>query len=61
MPLGSVADIDVDRTYAAVKRVNGHRTVTVTGDIDVAVANAAELMQRFESELVPSLLRTTPR
>lgn len=60
MPLGSVADIEADRTYAAISRVDGLRTVTVSGDIDTAVANAGELMGRFESEFVPQLAERYP-
>lgn len=55
VPLGSVADIRLERSYAAIARVDGRRTVTVSGSIDPSVANAAELMQRFESELVPQI------
>lgn len=60
IPLGSVADVEADRTYAAIARVDGVRTVTVTGDIDTAVANANELMSRFEAELVPELTERYP-
>ena len=60
IPLGSVADIEADRTYAAISRVDGVRTVTVTGDIDTEVANASELMSRFEAELVPELEERYP-
>ncbi len=55
IPLGSVADIEADATFAAIARVDGTRTVTLTGDIDTDVANSTELMQRFTSELLPEL------
>lgn len=60
VPLGTIADIDIERTYAAVSRVDGVRTVTVTGDIDTAVANATELMTRFSDEFLPELKKTYP-
>ncbi len=60
VPLGNVADVEADQTYAAIARVDGIRTVTVTGDIDTAVANASELMSRFEAELLPDLKERYP-
>ncbi len=60
VPLGSVADIEADRTYAAISRVDGLRTVTVSGDIDTAVANAGELMSGFTEELLPQLTEHYP-
>lgn len=60
VPLGSIADIFSDRTYAKIGRVDGLRTVTVSGDLDAEVANASELMRRFESELKPKLQATYP-
>ena len=60
VPLGSVADISADRTFAKIGRVNGLRTVTITGDLDTKVANASELMRRFETELVPTLQESYP-
>lgn len=60
VPLGTVADIETDATYAAIARVDGIRTVTLTGDIDAEVANSAELMQRFSTELLPQLQESYP-
>lgn len=60
VPLGSVADISSDRTYAKIGRVDGLRTVTVSGDLDPEIANAAELMRRFEAELAPKLAEAYP-
>ncbi len=60
VPLGTVADIESDPTYAAIARVDGTRTVTLTGDIDSEVANSAELMQLFSQELLPELQSSYP-
>ena len=60
VPLGAVADIESDTTYAAIARVDGIRTVTLTGDIDSEVANSAELMQRFSNGLLPELQEKYP-
>ncbi len=55
VPLGTIAEIDVMRSYARISRTDGARTVTVTGTVDPEVANAAELMSRFQTELAPQL------
>ncbi|MCB9754496.1 MAG: efflux RND transporter permease subunit [Myxococcales bacterium] len=60
VPLGAVADIELDRSYAKIARERGARTVTVTGDIDTQLANASELMRRFRAELLPELTTRYP-
>ncbi len=60
LPLGSIADIELDRSYAKIARMHGTRTATITGDIDTSVANASELMRRFQAELLPELSRRYP-
>lgn len=55
VPLGAIATIEVARSYARISRTDGARTITVTGAVDADVANAAELMSRFEAELQPTL------
>lgn len=60
VPFGAIAHIDVMRSYARISRTDGARTVTVTGAVDPDVANAAELMARFQDELVPQLALEYP-
>lgn len=60
VPLGAVADIEADRTYAKISRTNGIRTVTVSGDLDVEAANTSELMARLQAQLVPELAEAFP-
>lgn len=60
VPLGALARIDVLHGYARINRSDGARTVTVTGNLDAEVANAAELMARFEAELAPAIEREYP-
>lgn len=60
VPLGSIARIERDQSYARVSRVDGRRTVSVTGSIDADVSNAAELMTAFEAELLPELNEEFP-
>ena len=55
VPVSAVADIIESRGFARIQRVNGRRTITVYGQVDPDVANAAEIIAdtraRFLSEL----------
>lgn len=55
LPLGSIATIEPDRSFAKISRVDGVRTATVVGNLDRERNNAAELMRRFTEEKVPQL------
>jgi HAE1 family hydrophobic/amphiphilic exporter-1 len=60
MPLGAIADIDVSHGYARLSRRDGERTMTVTGNVVAAEANAAELMARFMAEEAPRIEQDHP-
>lgn len=55
IPLGAIASVELDRSFATVTRTRGVRTVTVVGNIDRATVNVAELMQKFRLEMIPGL------
>jgi hydrophobic/amphiphilic exporter-1 (mainly G- bacteria), HAE1 family len=55
VPLGSVAHVDLVTGFAAIRRRDGARTVTVSGSIDREQANLAQLMARFAEDAVPEL------
>ncbi len=60
IPIGSVAVLEAGRGYARIARVNGQRTVTVQGNIDPKMANAAELTRIFRKELLPEIEKQFP-
>lgn len=60
VPLGSIASIDVDRSYATIARTNGVRTATVMGNVNRETTNVAELMRRFREEMAPRLEEAHP-
>ncbi len=60
VPLQSVATVDMDRGYAGINRINGLRTVTITGDIDTHVANASELVADTREKFFPILQKEFP-
>lgn len=60
MPLGAIADVAVTHGYARLSRRDGERTMTVTGNVVAAEANAAELMARFMAEEAPRIEQDHP-
>ncbi len=60
VPLSAVAEVGISRGYARISRVNGQRTVTVQGDVDVKVANANEILRDLESNFFPALQERYP-
>lgn len=60
VPLGAVADLEIDRGYSRIHRIDRRRTVTVTGDVDVSVANAQQIIGDTLDNFVPALGRKYP-
>ncbi len=60
VPLQSVATVEQGRGFASINRINSLRTVTVTGDIDTAKANANEVIQHTRDNFLPKLLKEFP-
>ena len=55
VPLGMVATLEPSRGYARIGRVDGLRTVTVTGDVDTEAANAQELVNLFKASFAQEI------
>lgn len=60
VPLSAVATISSGRGYAGIRRVDGSRTVTVTGDLDTTLANAADVIADTKARFLPKLLEEFP-
>jgi multidrug efflux pump subunit AcrB len=60
VPLLVVAEVEEERGWARINRVNGRRAVTVQGDVDRDVANAQELLAMAKREFIPALLQRYP-
>jgi HAE1 family hydrophobic/amphiphilic exporter-1 len=60
VPLTAVAAVARDRGYAGIRRVNGIRTVTVTGDMDTTLANAADVIADTRQRFLPELKKEFP-
>jgi multidrug efflux pump subunit AcrB len=60
VPLGAVAEIEQNRGYARIHRVNGQRTVTIQASLDTAKANAREIMGLLSKRFLPGLKERYP-
>ncbi len=60
VPLKSVATVEMGRGYARINRINGLRTVTITGDIDSNIANAAEIVADTREKFFPGFQEAFP-
>ncbi len=60
VPLQSVATIEQGRGFARINRINSLRTVTITGDIDTAKANASEIIANTKKLFFPKLAEKFP-
>jgi multidrug efflux pump subunit AcrB len=60
IPLSAVAIIEEGRGYSRIQRVNGLRTVTVTGDLDSRIANAREIISHTRTNFIPELQKRFP-
>lgn len=55
VPLSAVATIEDARGWARIHRIDGRRTVTVTGDIDTRQGNAMQIIEELRSGFLPRL------
>ncbi len=60
VPLNTIASLSNQRGYAGIKRVDGQRTVTITGNVDTRVANAADIVADTRARFFPELKKLFP-
>ncbi len=60
VPLAAVTQIEQTRGYATIRRIDGVRSVRVTGSINPDIANARELIAAMRKDLLPRLMQTYP-
>lgn len=60
VPLGTVTEIELNRGYARIHRINNRRTVTVIGDVDTQIANAQQVVNDTNNNFIPELLKRYP-
>jgi multidrug efflux pump subunit AcrB len=60
IPLAAIAEVQVQRGYARIHRIDGRRTVTVQGDVDARFANVNEVLSDTQQRFLPELERRYP-
>ncbi len=59
-PLSSVATLEPDRGYSRINRINGVRTISVQGEVDPRIGNAAEIIGDTRARFLPELTQRYP-
>ncbi len=60
IPFNTVAEVQHGRGYSTIRRVDRRRVVSVSTDVDGAVANANEINAELDAKVLPSLARKYP-
>ena len=60
IPLSEASDVSRGRAYTAIRRTDGRRVVTVTGDVNESEGNANEIIASLEEQVLPELLVKYP-
>ena len=60
IPLKNVASLEYQRGIARISRVNSLRTLTIQGDVDTNLANAAEILADTKENFLPQLQQKYP-
>lgn len=60
VPLSSVVEISEGRGFARIQRIDGLRTLTISGDLDSRIANAREVIGHTRDNFLPELLQRHP-
>ncbi len=60
IPFTTVADVEYGRGYATIQRIERRRVVSVTADVDEAVANSGQINKELDDVVLPQLTREFP-
>jgi len=60
IPLSTIAKITPTRSYSRIQRINGQRTVTVYGDIDMQINNTQAVLKDLQEHYLPTLQNNFP-
>ncbi|MFK0571764.1 efflux RND transporter permease subunit [Endozoicomonas sp.] len=59
-PLATIAILEYQRNFVRIQRINGLRTLTITGDVDQNKASARQINDKLRRELLPTLKASYP-
>jgi multidrug efflux pump subunit AcrB len=60
VPFHVVAEADLGRGYASIRRIDRQRAVNVTADVDSKKGNAAEVLADLRTDVLPAILADYP-
>jgi multidrug efflux pump subunit AcrB len=60
VPFSEVAEVELGRGYAAIKRVDRRRAINVTADVDPAQATPSDVIADLEARILPEILYDHP-
>ncbi|SVD60343.1 uncharacterized protein METZ01_LOCUS413197, partial [marine metagenome] len=60
IPIKQIATVEKGSGYAAIRRVDGRRSVNITADVDTQKTQTNEIINRLRSEELPNLLSKYP-
>ena len=60
VPLGQVAQGELSSGYSTITRTDRKRSISITADVDLSEANANEILAKFETEHIVSILLDYP-
>jgi multidrug efflux pump subunit AcrB len=60
VPLSTVVDVELQRGYARIQRIQGIRTVTITADVDTKFGNADEILKATGENFLPEMRERYP-
>jgi multidrug efflux pump subunit AcrB len=60
IPFKTVAEVSYGRGFSTIRRADRRRVVNVSADVDVAVANSADINRDLSGNVLPDLMRQYP-
>jgi len=60
LPFSSVANYEISRGYNSIERLDGQRTVTVTSNADLSVAEPMQIVNQVSRDFLPEMLTRYP-
>jgi hydrophobic/amphiphilic exporter-1 (mainly G- bacteria), HAE1 family len=59
-PITEMADVNVERGYAEINRIDQLRSITITADVNEVMGNAYNIVQDLRTTFMPGLLKKYP-
>ncbi|MFB3104588.1 MAG: efflux RND transporter permease subunit, partial [Pseudomonadales bacterium] len=60
LPFAAVADYEMTRGYDTIERLDGQRTVSVTSNVNLSVAEPMQIVAQVSRDFIPELLSRYP-